>query len=49
MAQTSNALLQYAKEAVLPFYVLHQTNTPEDFKLRPEQHVLFARTVGYPA
>jgi hypothetical protein len=24
-------------------------NTIKDFRLRPEQHVLFAQTVGYPA
>jgi len=26
-----------------------KVNTPEEFKLRPDQHVLFAQTVGYPA
>lgn len=26
-----------------------KTNTPKEFKLRPDQRVLFAQTVGYPA
>jgi nitroreductase len=31
------------------FHYCDKKNTPEEFKLRPEQHVLFAQTVGYPA
>jgi nitroreductase len=31
------------------FHNCDKKNTPEEFKLRPEQHVLFAQTVGYPA
>lgn len=30
------------------FHNCDRTSTPEDFKLRPEQRVLFAQTVGYP-
>jgi len=31
------------------FHNCDKTNTPKEFKLRPEQRVLFAQTVGYPA
>ena len=31
------------------FHNCDKRNTPEEFKLRPEQRVLFAQTVGYPA
>jgi hypothetical protein len=31
------------------FHNCDKTNTPREFKLRPEQRVLFAQTVGYPA
>jgi len=31
------------------FHNCDKTNTPQEFKLRPEQRVLFAQTVGYPA
>ncbi|UCC97855.1 MAG: nitroreductase family protein [Phycisphaerales bacterium] len=31
------------------FHNCDKTNTPREFKLRPEQRVLFAHTVGYPA
>jgi hypothetical protein len=31
------------------FHNCDKQNTPREFKLRPEQHVLFAQTVGYPA
>lgn len=31
------------------FHNCDKENTPKEFKLRPEQHVLFAQTVGYPA
>jgi hypothetical protein len=30
------------------FHNCDRTNTPAEFKLRPEQRVLFAQTVGYP-
>jgi len=30
------------------FHNCDKVNTPREFKLRPEQHVLFAQTVGYP-
>ena len=26
-----------------------KVNTPKEFKLRPDRHVVFAQTVGYPA
>ena len=31
------------------FHNCNKENTAKDFKLRPEQRVLFAQTVGYPA
>ena len=31
------------------FHNCDKRNTPKEFKLRPEQRVLFAQTVGYPA
>ena len=31
------------------FHNCDRKNTPKEFKLRPEQRVLFAQTVGYPA
>jgi nitroreductase len=31
------------------FHNCDKRNTPEEFKLRPEQRVLFSQTVGYPA
>ena len=31
------------------FHNCDKVNTPKEFKLRPEQSVLFAQTVGYPA
>jgi len=31
------------------FHNCDRDNTVQDFKLRPEQHVLFAQTVGFPA
>jgi hypothetical protein len=31
------------------FHNCDKTNTPREFKLRGDQHVLFAQTVGYPA
>ena len=31
------------------FHTCDTTNTPKEFKLRPEQRVLYAHTVGYPA
>ncbi len=31
------------------FHNCDKTNTPKEFKLRPNQRVLFAQTVGYPA
>ncbi|MBN1845798.1 MAG: nitroreductase family protein [Sedimentisphaerales bacterium] len=31
------------------FHNCDKTNTPREFKLRPDQRVLFAQTVGYPA
>jgi hypothetical protein len=31
------------------FHNCDKENTPKEFKLRPEQHVLFAQSVGYPA
>lgn len=31
------------------FHNCDKTNTPTEFKLRPEQRVLFAQSVGYPA
>jgi hypothetical protein len=31
------------------FHNCDKTKTPKEFKLRPEQRVLFAQTVGYPA
>jgi hypothetical protein len=31
------------------FHNCDRTNTPAEFKLRPEQRVLFAQTVGFPA
>ena len=31
------------------FHNCDKQNTPEEFKLRPEQRVLFSQTVGYPA
>ena len=31
------------------FHNCDKTNTPKEFKLRPDQRVLFAQTVGYPA
>lgn len=31
------------------FHNCDKNNTPKEFKLRPEQHVLYAHTVGYPA
>jgi len=31
------------------FHNCDKQNTPKEFKLRPEQRVLFAQTVGYPA
>lgn len=31
------------------FHNCDKENTPKEFKLRPEQRVLFAQTVGYPA
>ena len=31
------------------FHNVDRTNTPKEFKPRPEQKVLFGQTVGYPA
>lgn len=31
------------------FHNCDKTNTPKEFRLRPDQRVLFAQTVGYPA
>ena len=31
------------------FHNCDKENTPKEFKLRPEQHVLFVQSVGYPA
>ncbi len=31
------------------FHNCDKTNTPKEFKLRPDQRVLFAQTIGYPA
>jgi len=31
------------------FHNCNKVNTAKEFKLRPEQRVLFAQTVGYPA
>ena len=31
------------------FHNCDKENTPKEFRLRPEQHVLFAQSVGYPA
>ena len=31
------------------FHNCDKTNTPKEFKLRPDQRVLFSQTVGYPA
>jgi hypothetical protein len=31
------------------FHNCDKQNTPREFKLRPEQRVLFSQTVGYPA
>lgn len=31
------------------FHNRERANTVQEFKLRPEQRVLFAQTVGYPA
>jgi nitroreductase len=31
------------------FHNCDKINTPKEFKLRPDQHVLFAQTVGFPA
>jgi nitroreductase len=45
-----NAYLFAASQGLAAwFHNCDKVNTPKEFKLRPEQHVLFAQTVGYPA
>jgi len=46
----SNVYLFAASQGLAAhFHNCDKTNTPKEFKLRPEQRVLFAHTVGYPA
>jgi len=46
----SNVYLFAASQGLAShFHNCDRRNTPKDFKLRPEQHVLFAHTVGFPA
>ncbi len=42
-------LLAAAQGLAAWFHNCDKENTVKEFKLRPEQHVLFAQTVGYPA
>ena len=45
-----NVYLYAASQGLAAFFhTCDISNTPKEFKLRPEQHVLFAQTVGYPA
>ncbi len=46
----SNVYLFAASQGLAAhFHNCDRRNTPKEFKLRPDQHVLFAQTVGYPA
>jgi hypothetical protein len=46
----SNVYLFAASQGLAAhFHNCDKRNTPEEFKLRPEQRVLFSQTVGYPA
>jgi nitroreductase len=46
----SNVYLFAASQGLAAhFHNCDKSNTPEEFKLRPDQRVLFAQTVGYPA
>ena len=46
----SNVYLFAASQGLAAhFHNCDKTNTPKEFKLRPDQRVLFAQTVGYPA
>jgi len=46
----SNVYLFAASQGLAAhFHNCDKTNTPKEFKLRPDQHVLFSHTVGYPA
>ncbi|UCG60056.1 MAG: nitroreductase family protein [Phycisphaerales bacterium] len=46
----SNVYLFAASQGLAAhFHNCDKRNTPKEFKLRPEQRVLFAQTVGYPA
>jgi len=46
----SNVYLFAASQGLAAyFHNCDKRNTPKDFKLRPDQRVLFAQTVGYPA
>lgn len=46
----SNVYLFAASQGLAAwFHNCDKQNTPKEFKLRPEQRVLFAQTVGYPA
>jgi len=46
----SNVYLFAASQGLAAwFHNCDKVNTPKEFKLRPEQRVLFAQTVGYPA
>ena len=46
----SNVYLFAASQGLAAhFHNCDKTNTPKEFKLRPDQRVLFSHTVGYPA
>lgn len=46
----SNVYLFAASQGLAAhFHNCDRRNTPKEFKLRPDQHVLFSHTVGYPA